>query len=179
MRTLGVVLAGGQSRRFGSDKAAAMIGGMTLLDRAAAAIRPFCEEVATVGRSWHHLLGLEDWPRPGTGPLGGIAGALHYARQAGYDRVLSVPVDCGPLPGELLRQLDPAPAFLDAQPVIGLWPAAAADPLQAMLLAGGSRAVRRFCELIDARAVSGLTPANINSPGDLAQFAEMPGNQIP
>ena len=39
-RLLGVVLAGGQARRFGGDKAVATLAGIALLDHAAQALRP-------------------------------------------------------------------------------------------------------------------------------------------
>ena len=67
-RILGAVLAGGRSSRFGSDKAAAMFRDRTLADHAAAAIAPFVEAVVRVGGD-----GVPDVPRPGLGPLGGIA----------------------------------------------------------------------------------------------------------
>ncbi|MEZ5697047.1 MAG: NTP transferase domain-containing protein [Sphingomonadaceae bacterium] len=43
--TLGVVLAGGQSTRFGSDKALAELHGQSLLSRAVEQMRCWCEEV--------------------------------------------------------------------------------------------------------------------------------------
>ena len=50
MRVLGVVLAGGQSRRFGSDKALAEIAGRTLLDRAVATLARQVDTVVVAGR---------------------------------------------------------------------------------------------------------------------------------
>src|SRR3546814_3555756 len=47
VKTLGAVLAGGRSSRFGSDKALAMLGGRTLLDHAQAALRPHRSEEHT------------------------------------------------------------------------------------------------------------------------------------
>ena len=47
---LGAVLAGGQSSRFGSDKALAELGGATLLERAVDALSAWCEKVVVVGR---------------------------------------------------------------------------------------------------------------------------------
>src|SRR3546814_5673419 len=60
VKTLGAVLAGGRSSRFGSDKALAMLGGRTLLDHAQAALRPHCDALIVVGRGE----GLADWPQP-------------------------------------------------------------------------------------------------------------------
>jgi molybdopterin-guanine dinucleotide biosynthesis protein A len=163
MRTLGAVLAGGRSSRFGSDKALAMLDGRTLLDHASAALRPHCDALVIVGRGE-----IADWPRPDMGPLGGIAGALIHAAERGYDRLLTAPVDCVRLPDDLRALLEPAPAFLETQPVIGLWPVAALDALRAMLDDANNLAVKAFARRIGARAVqSDFAPPNVNSAADL------------
>lgn len=169
MRTLGAILAGGQSRRFGSDKALALLGGRSLLDHARAAIAPHCDAAVVVGRAG----GIADWPRPGMGPLGAIAGALDHAAAQGFDRVLSAPVDCVRLPADLVALLSPAPAFLDSQPVIGLWPVAALDALKALLEEGSDLAVRAYTRRIGARAVQcDFVPPNINTAADLEKLAK-------
>lgn len=163
MKTLGAVLAGGRSIRFGSDKALAMLKGRTLLDHALSALAPHCDAVIVVGRDE-----IPDWPRADMGPLGGIAGALIHAADQGFDQVLTASVDCVRLPGDLLALLEPAPAFLETQPVIGLWPVAARHELQAMLENEGDLAVKAYARRIGARAVqSGFVPPNINSTADL------------
>ena len=163
MRTLGAVLAGGRSSRFGSDKALAMLHGQTLLDHARAALRPHCDAAIVVGRDE-----IADWPRADMGPLGGIAGALIHAADQGFDRVLTAPVDCVRLPDDLRALLEPAPAFLETQPVIGLWPVTTLNDLRAMLEDGGDLAVKAFARRIGARAVqSDVVPPNINSTADL------------
>ena len=163
MKTLGVVLAGGRSSRFGSDKALAMLGGRSLLDHAATALRPHCDAVVIVGRGE-----VADWPRPDMGPLGGIAGALIQAADGGFDQLLTAPVDCVRLPDDLRASLEPAPAFLETQPVIGLWPVAALSDLQAMLEDGSDLAVKAFARRIGARAAqSDFVPPNVNSAADL------------
>ena len=167
MTTLGAVLAGGRSSRFGSDKALAMLDGQTLLDHTLAALRPHCDAVVIVGRA-----DLADWPRPDMGPLGGIAGALRHAAHHGFEQLLTAPVDCVHLPAELRALLEPAPAFLETQPVIGLWPVAALPELQAMLEDGSDLAVKAFARRIGARAVqSDFVPPNINRAADLDRLA--------
>jgi molybdopterin-guanine dinucleotide biosynthesis protein A len=168
MRTLGAVLAGGRSSRFGSDKALAMLDGRSLLDHALTALAPHCDALVIVGRDG----GIADWPCPDMGPLGAFAGALIHAANEGFDRVLTAPVDCVRLPGDLRALLEPAPAFLDTQPVIGLWPIAALDELKGMLENGGDFAVRAYARRIGARAVqSDFVPPNINSAADLDRLA--------
>jgi molybdopterin-guanine dinucleotide biosynthesis protein A len=166
---LGAVLAGGRSSRFGSDKAVAMLGERSLLDHAVAALVPHCDAVVVVGRGE-----IADWPRPDMGPLGGIAGALIHATDQGFDQLLTAPVDCVRLPGDLRALLEPAPAFLETQPVIGLWPVAALRDLRAMLEDAGDLAVKAFARRIGARAVqSDFVPPNVNSIADLDRLTRL------
>lgn len=170
MRTLGTILAGGQSRRFGTDKADAMLAGRTLLAHAVEALRPQGDAIVIVGRNTALAPSVADWPRPAMGPLGGIAGALRYAAANGFDQLLSLPVDSVlPLP-DLRHRLEPAPAFAEDQPVIGLWPVAALPALQDMLSHEGRHSMRAFAERIGARPVAGLSPGNINTVEDLRRI---------
>ena len=50
MKTVGIVLAGGLSRRFGSPKAFARLEAKYFYERAVEAYEPFCEEVVVVTR---------------------------------------------------------------------------------------------------------------------------------
>ena len=171
MKLLGAVLAGGQSRRFGSDKAQAMLGPATLLNHAVAALRPQCDRIVIVGRENGPVAAIPDRPRPGLGPLGGITGALAYAAREGFDAVLTVPVDCFRLPANLRDLLAPPPAFFTAQPVIGLWPVQALPLLDALLSEEDDRSVRGFARRIGARAVaSDVDLPNINRASDLDRF---------
>lgn len=175
---LGCVLAGGQSSRFGSDKALAEIGGHTLLALAVDALAGWCEHVIVVGRETAPAPTVPDWPNAGMGPLAGIAAALHLARDDGYDAVLTCGVDSLRLPDDLPGLLAPAPAFLADQPVIGLWPASASATLDAILRGEGRHSVQRFAASIGARAVkSAREPANVNTPADLAQIAARPAEK--
>lgn len=163
MKTLGAVLAGGRSSRFGSDKALAMLDGRTLLDHAVAALGAHCDALVVVGRGE-----IADWPRADMGPLGGIAGALIHAAERGFDQLLTAPVDCVRLPGDLRGLLEPAPAFLETQPVIGLWPVGSIGELRILLEDGSDLAARTFARRIGARMVaSDFVPPNVNSAADL------------
>lgn len=73
---LGVVLAGGKSSRFGSDKALAELDGHTLISRAVDALAGWCEYVVVAGRETAPAPTLPDWPAAGMGPLAGLAAAL-------------------------------------------------------------------------------------------------------
>ncbi|WP_068073231.1 molybdenum cofactor guanylyltransferase [Novosphingobium lentum] len=170
---LGAVLAGGQSSRFGSDKALAELDGRTLIARAVEALEGLCDAVVVIGRETAPAPTLPDWPRAGMGPLAGLAAALHHAADAGYAAVLSVAVDSIGLGDGLLHDLSPAPAFVASQPVIGLWPATASATLDALLESDGRHSVLAFAEAIGARAVHlAEQPANINTPADLKSAEE-------
>jgi molybdenum cofactor guanylyltransferase len=166
---LGAVLAGGQATRFGGDKALAELGGQTLLARAIEALAGWCDHVVVVGREIAPAPTLPDWPAAGRGPLGGIAAALRFAEDAGYGEVLTCGVDSVGLPAELIGLLAPAPAYLADQPVIGLWPASAAEAVTAILKGEGRHSMLAFAEAIGARAVTvQRAPDNINTLADLA-----------
>ena len=173
---LGAVLAGGLSTRFGSDKALAELDGHSLIVRAVDSLSGWCEYVVVVGRELAPAPTLPDWPRPGMGPLAGIAAALHLARDEGYAAVLTCGVDSAVLPENLLGLLAPAPAFLADQPVIGLWPASGLAAIETILTSAGRHSMRQFAEAIGARAVqSAVKAANINTPADLAALTRQNG----
>ncbi|MFC0590188.1 molybdenum cofactor guanylyltransferase [Novosphingobium aquiterrae] len=168
-RILGAVLAGGQSSRFGSDKALAELDGHSLLTLAVDRLSEWCEKVVVVGREEAPAPTLPDWPRPGMGPLGGIAAALRLARQDSFTAVLTIGVDSLGLPEDLPKVLHSAPAYVVAQPVIGLWPANADKAVMEILESDGRHSLRAFAERIGARGIDlASDPANINTPADLA-----------
>ena len=166
---LGAVLAGGQSTRFGSDKALAELGGHTLLARAVDTLSGWCEHVVVVGRETAPAPTIPDWPHSGMGPLAGIAAALHLARDEDYEFVLTCGVDSAGMPEDLPDLLAPAPACLADQPVIGLRPASAAGAIEEILSGEGRHSMLQFAQAIGARMVNTAGAcANINTPADLA-----------
>ena len=100
------ILAGGQSRRMGTDKAALEIGGMSLLERTARAALGCELSVLIAGRArpaeWplDAVLFAED-ALPGLGPLGGLATALRQAETS----VLALACDLPLLTADALRWL--------------------------------------------------------------------------
>lgn len=178
---LGCVLAGGKSSRFGSDKALAQLDGLALLDRAVASMAKFCDSVIVVGRdkapaSAMDIICIPDWPRADMGPLGGIAAALIWANEHNYASVLTCSVDCVTLPDDLLEILNPAPAYLETQPVIGHWDVNAAPAIQAILQSEGRHSVKAFAKAANARSVKSVANlANINTRADLAAMEHNDG----
>jgi molybdopterin-guanine dinucleotide biosynthesis protein A len=173
MRVLGAILAGGQSRRFGSDKAHAMLAGRSLFDRVVDILRPQTEGLVLCGRECPGMTRLADRPGAGTGPLGGLNAALHYAHRWGFDAVLCVPLDVHPLPGNLRVMLEgPDARVLMVQHAVGFWPSHLHHALE-RLLAQGSYAFRSWIEVSGAVRVSDemLGLANINKPEDLRRLS--------
>jgi molybdopterin-guanine dinucleotide biosynthesis protein A len=168
MRALGAVLAGGKARRFGSDKAIALVDGVRLIDRVASALAAQSEAVIVCGRSDDAYRCIADHPEPGLGPLGGLNAALLYARQNGFDAVLSAPCDVPDLPLDLARQLSgESAAIAEDQPVVGLWPVELAPPLDRFVQEGG-RALYGWAEHCGARRIALDPPiGNVNRPEDL------------
>ena len=102
---LGVVLAGGQSRRMGVDKATLAIDGETLLLRARRILLAAgCGEVLLSGPA------RAEWPErrvadtfAAAGPVAGIVAALRVAQDA--QRIVFVAVDTPLLQPQTLRRL--------------------------------------------------------------------------
>lgn len=169
--TLGAILAGGQSTRFGGDKALAQYRGRPLIAHVAEQLLEQVGAVLVTGRSWGALPWVADRPTPGLGPLGGLCAALFYARDHGHRDVLVTSCDAPILPADLADRLRPGASHVSGLPVIGLWPTALADRLEAHLLEGAHRSMRAWIAATGARAVP-VHPAipNINRPGDLARL---------
>jgi len=104
-----VVLAGGSSRRFGSDKLAAELSGRSLLDRAVEGLPPGLT-VLVVGppRPLSRPARFLREDPPGGGPAAAMVTGLREALAAGAPTVLVLPGDAphaGHAAGQLLREL--------------------------------------------------------------------------
>lgn len=114
------ILAGGASRRMGTDKALMTLAGQTLLERAIACVAHVSDDIMIVGdREAYHRFGVPVVADafPGSGTLGGIATALRRAR---HEYVLVVGCDMPFLSGALLEAMANEPRDYDALvPVTG------------------------------------------------------------
>ena len=186
----GVVLAGGESRRMGSDKTQLVLGGKTLVERSFVAIRPDCDPLFAVLGSAPRAVpedvhALEDEVL-GQGPLRGLATGLAAARSRGAASavVLSadLPLITPAVVGELLRafEADPVEALLAADrerahPLVAVYSTALAKPAEAAL-ARGERAMMRF---LDSRATrktlvsDPLALSNVNTPQEWESLARL------
>lgn len=109
-QVVGVVLAGGRSQRFGSDKALAELDGETLVQRAAKALYGSCTEVAvSVGDCPDRagaLVAIEDSVVGGPpGPVGGLAAGALWAQSTGADVLCFVACDLVSVDAHLVGSL--------------------------------------------------------------------------
>lgn len=170
MRVLGAILAGGKSRRFGSDKALARYEGQCLMAHCVEALREQVDDLIVCGREWPELVSLPDRPVADAGPLGGLNAALHLP---GFDAVLCVPIDVHPLPGNLRTLLEgPDGRVLASQHAIGFWPTRLGAALDAHL-ERGHRAIGGWIAHSGAIRVpdAELALVNINTRADLSALA--------
>jgi molybdopterin-guanine dinucleotide biosynthesis protein A len=166
---LGAIIAGGTSRRFGSDKALADLEGQTLLGHVFNRLSLQTAGIVICGREVPGSTCLTDRPEPGLGPLGGISAALHFATVHGFDAILTSACDTPEVPPDLARALvGRSAAIVIGQPLFGYWPIKLAPDLDAYLTAGNSLAVSDWAVWAGARHVRMASAiANINTPGDL------------
>jgi molybdopterin-guanine dinucleotide biosynthesis protein A len=173
----GIVLAGGAGRRMGGvDKAALVVGGMSLLDRVLTAARPVCDRMVVVGPERPTevagvLFVREDVP--GGGPVPAVTAGLAAVPDA--EVVLVLAVDLPLLRAGHLRRLLAALAGAEAaaaddqggpNPLLAAY---AAPALRAR--ADGLGAGARAAALLPPGVVAvelGPATLNVNRPDDLA-----------
>ena len=163
---LGAILAGGASRRFGSDKALALVAGRPLIAHVAGALLAQCDALVICGRDWGGHASVADRPAGCLGPMAGLCAALSHAAAHGFADVLAAPCDLLGVEGAAGR-LAPGPTVAQGQWLLGLWPSDLAPTLEALLQREGAVSARRWMDVAGAaiRPVPDLR--NINSPADL------------
>lgn len=204
----GLLLAGGQSRRMSGafaeargDKGLLEIGGKPMLGHVIDRLAPQAGRLvinANGDPARFEMFGLPVAPdtiEGFAGPLAGILAGLRWSKANAADatHVVSVSTDVPFLPADLVDRLQAglasAPDAIalarsagDLHPVIGLWPVALADDLEAALMAG-TRKVLAWAESHGSVPVDfPLTQVkgryvdpffNANTPGELAQVREL------
>ncbi len=186
--SVGVVLAGGESRRMGRDKAALVVGGSTLAERAAELLARVCPEVVVADRGAGRVPGLPSLADgPGRGPAAGLLGAA--AARPGRDLVV-LACDLPAVPEALVAALaressadctvPRSPRGLE--PLVARYGPAALAAL-ARQVAAGELSVHRLIERgeVSVEILEGAGLArygdpdemflNLNSPEDLERLA--------
>lgn len=168
MTILGAILAGGDSSRFGSDKALAIVDDKPLMQHAIDGLAHQVDAIISCGYAWPDIEMISDRPAQGLGPLGGISAALAIAQKRRFDSVLSISVDSYPIPGDLATRLsESAPCYVENHYTIGNWPVFLSADLDSHL-AQGHRSMMSWIEKCNATPIFGdWTLLNINAPHDL------------
>ena len=198
MKVVGLLLAGGQSRRMGGgDKAMRLLGGIPVLDRVIGRLRPQVEVLVInangdPARFARFALPVVADSVPGfAGPLAGVLAGLDWAvaHRPDCPYVVSVATDAPFLPvdlvGRLAEGLDRANADLAcaasggrSHPVFGLWPVRLRDDLRRAVV---DQAIRKV-DLWTARYELAMVPFadqpvdpffNANRPEDLETAAAL------
>jgi molybdenum cofactor guanylyltransferase len=192
--TLGLVLAGGLARRMGGgDKALIDIGGITILDRVLARLRPQCTGLVLNANgdpsrfSRFRLPVIADDVPGFAGPLAGILAGLDWAAKnaRGVDWVVSVPGDCPFLPRDLVSRLHQARSESGSalacarsgewrHPVVALWPVTLRADLRRALVDEDLRKIEiwtaRHGVAVAEWGVEPIDPFfNVNTPEDHAR----------
>lgn len=185
----GVILAGGQARRYGgAPKGLERVGGHRMIDRVARALAAVTDDLLLVANdpeagSWLPGVPVATDVRPGNGSLGGIHAALNHARQP----VLVVAWDMPFVPAALLAALRGLGRGADVavpessstrgvEPLCAYYDPACIGPIERRLDAGDRSVVGfyddvRVARLPDAQVRRFGDPAlmflNVNSPDEL------------
>jgi molybdopterin-guanine dinucleotide biosynthesis protein A len=110
-QTLGVILAGGRSSRFGADKALAMLRGKPLVGWVAERLSPQVDLIAINTNGAASVFSdisafvFADVNRDHEGPLAGALAALVYAQDNGFEDLVTVPCDAPALRADLVKRL--------------------------------------------------------------------------
>jgi molybdopterin-guanine dinucleotide biosynthesis protein A len=190
---IGVILAGGLSRRMGGgDKCLRPLGGVPILRRILSRLRPQVDRIVLNANGDPTRFAGFDLPVAAdvvpdfAGPLAGILTGLRWARvhAPAARHVVSVAADAPFFPLDLAARLRAGAAAAElplacaasggrTHPVFGLWPVDLADDLAAALTGDEIRKVdlwtaRHGCATVafDAAAIDPFF--NVNRPEDLA-----------
>ncbi|HEY4720296.1 MAG TPA: molybdenum cofactor guanylyltransferase [Anaerolineae bacterium] len=184
-----IILAGGQSRRMGRDKALIAFEDRPIIAHVIDTLRELSDDVLVVSNrsAAYESFGIRIVPDadPPSGPLGGISAGLAAAQ---HDLAIVVACDMPFLNTQLLRSLVDRAVNVDAVvPLTG----DQFEPLHAVYrrtclaaierhLAGGDRRVISFFDEVRVKAVpetdwrsldpTGRSIANLNTPDDLLQL---------
>jgi molybdopterin-guanine dinucleotide biosynthesis protein A len=195
--TVGLIVAGGEGRRFGADKLRAPApSGETLLVRAWRALAPRCALVVALARNDAALraAGLPAevpiWldPQPSSlpdGPLQALAHGLARAEREGFATALVLAPDLvrvGPdeIDAVRLALVGAVPAAVGEgphgmQPLCGAYRTCTATALLALVAAGERRLVRAVGQIGAIRVpIAADRLVNVNTQDDLRHLSETP-----
>lgn len=195
---VGVILAGGRSRRMGTDKTRLLVGGQSMTERAVGRLMAQTSWLVVSAGEGAQITAppglpvIRDEGERFGGPLFGILSGMKWAKDNTDGRwIVSAPADTPFLPGDLVSRLRQgfttdaeiavARSLGRLHPVIALWPVALAAALEAWLAIPSRRAVNAFLatrrwSAVEFPCEDGVDPFfNVNTPEDLAAAREQAG----
>jgi molybdopterin-guanine dinucleotide biosynthesis protein A len=165
----GVVLAGGESRRFGSDKAGAFFDGRTVFDRVLNAVSKVCSPVLVVAPTGRELPATASPhehvadTHPGEGPLPALLAAFERLRDGtAFVTSCDAPLLTSAAIEALGRNLDAGvgarAVILEGrvQPLMAVYAVECVAPVLREMVAGGER---RLTALLGALTIEAFEPA--------------------
>ena len=190
---LGAIVAGGESRRFGSAKGLARVGGTALVERAAGALREVVDTPVIITHL-PELAARAGLPTradaaPGAGPMGGVEAALSWAAELGLPGALCLACDLPFLPSSLLRDValrgleGGAAAVLPESSAAGTleplaaWYATSTLPELRVALRGGDRSLARLALSLGAGRLPYAEVARHGEPGTIFLNVNTPEGQ--
>jgi molybdenum cofactor guanylyltransferase len=191
-RIAGLVLAGGQSSRFGGNKALALLNGETLAGRMLRIMSGHCGQVALSASEpllGPDVLTLADPPGVPAGPLAGVLAGLLWAKSIGAEWLVTAPCDTPLLPEDFAAQLVEGAESAGGRAAViassdGVHPLSAAWrvavlPMLEAALAHGHPPVHAFLEDLGAVKlhVADEHLLNINTPSDLERAGQLLAKQ--
>ena len=188
---LGVILAGGKSSRFGSNKADAHLGDKTLLEHTISKVEKIFLEVLIVSNkesikiNKKNVFLVKDFIKGQLGPLIGILSAMKWIEQNNkkYKWIATFPCDTPFFDDSIIEKLkncslsnDHSLFFLNSQKkrhnIFGLWSLKLIDILEEDIRSNNFRKVELWADKIGVQKIEVNTEEfdkflNINTLGDL------------
>ncbi|MDG1707823.1 MAG: molybdenum cofactor guanylyltransferase MobA [Emcibacteraceae bacterium] len=183
---LGVILAGGMSRRMGgNDKFLETLDEDTIFNHIISRFSSQVEKLVinhNKSKQWEDIEVVSDIIL-GAGPLGGIHAVLNYAKEKGFDRIVTVPCDTPFIPMDYVSRLfecDKPLVIASSRnrihPVLALWHISLLDKV-ANALEKGDLKLMNLIKGLDHEVVNWEDAPdpffNINTPEDLLHAKEV------
>jgi molybdopterin-guanine dinucleotide biosynthesis protein A len=169
----GVLLVGGASARFGSQKAFARVEQETLAERAWRVLGDACDERLAFGKAGELELPF-DVRDDGVDVRAPIAGVIGGLRAATHEVSVFLPVDCPNVTAEALRALGRAcrdAAVTNEGPLPGAWARSALPVLEGRLRAGRLALVDAYEDLVVVRVeLDPVLVADADTPAELERL---------
>ncbi len=145
-----IILAGGMGSRIGGDKANKTLSGQRLIDiafkKAFSSHKTIAIQVADKSQIQAPPAQMVFDDKQIDGPLGGIIGALNWAKFNGFEHIITIPCDSPFFPDDLFSRLEASSKTNNTiavassggtlHPVFACWPVNILDDLRNSALAG-------------------------------------------